>query len=173
MLLSACPEPCTVWGDLSQPASLTVTQRLPDGGVEDVGRTLYLQVPPQGGQVVYVGVRLQNFEGCRLELSASVLVPDSGHLETEEKRRVDVTLGGQSDPADPANFANVPVCPNFGVRDFPGNDWRLVVEAKQRDGKKVSTTLPIAFSCAAGGPDCACECAAHYEFGKCGGRDGG
>jgi hypothetical protein len=51
--------------------------------------------------------------------------------------------------------------------------WRLVVEAKQRDGKKVSTTLPIEFSCEAGGPDCACECAAHYEFGKCGARDGG
>lgn len=147
---------------------------MPDGGAEDVGGTVYLQVPPQGGHVAYVGARVHNFEGCRLVLSASLVDPGSGALETEELRRVDLTVDGGSDPADPANFANVPVCPNFGVRDFPGPTWRLVVSAEQRDGRKVSTTMPVVLSCATGGAECACECAAGYELGKCGGfRDGG
>jgi hypothetical protein len=173
-VLAGCPQqPCTVWGDLSQPASLEITQRMPDGGVEPAGGTLLLQVPPQGGHVAYVGVRVKNFEGCRVELSASVFDPDSGHLATEEKRRVDITLDGMSDPSDPANFANLPVCPNFGTRDYVGPGWSLVVEAKQRDGRAVKTTVPIVFSCDAGGWDCACECAQGYEFGKCGAADGG
>lgn len=173
LVLCSCPEPCRVWGDVSKPAALAVTQRMPDGGVEPLNGTLFLQVPPQGGHVVYVGAQVNNFEGCRLELSASLFEPDSGVLATEEKRRVDLTLDGGSDPSDPAHFANIPVCPNFGARDFTGVDWRLVVEVKQRDGRKVSASLPVTLSCATGASFCECECRAGYEFGKCEGRDGG
>ncbi|MBK7862067.1 MAG: hypothetical protein IPJ65_26315 [Archangiaceae bacterium] len=61
-----------MWGDLSQPAALTVTQRMPDGGAEALGDELFVQVPPQGGHVAYVGAKVTNFEGCRLELRASL-----------------------------------------------------------------------------------------------------
>ena len=162
-----------MFGELSQPPELVVTQRVPDGGVEEVSGTLFLQVPPQGGHVVYVGARVRNLEGCRLELSASLFEPGSGALETEERRRVDLDSSGMSDPADPANFANVPACPNFGARDIAGPQWRLTVEAKQRDGRKASATVPVVLSCETGGADCACECAAGYELGKCGASDGG
>ena len=162
-----------MWGDLTQPPAVTAVQRLPDGGLEDVQGVLYLQVPPQGGHVTYVGVRVANFEGCRLELSASVFVPDGGPLEVEEKRRVDVGDGGLSDPSDPANFANIPVCPNYGARDFAGPPWDLVVEVAQRDGRSARVVMPVVFSCAFGSADCACECAHGYELGKCGARDGG
>ncbi len=174
LLLTGCPhtEPCAVFGDLTQPPSLTVIQRMPDGGVEDVRDALLLQVPPQGGHVAYVGVRVTNFERCRIDLSASVFVLDGGALEAEEKRRVELGDGGASDPADPANFANVPVCPNYGALDVVGPRWRLVVEAAQRDGRSVKAELPVVFSCDAGGADCACECAKGYELGKCG-RDAG
>ncbi len=161
-----------MFGDLSKPAALTVLQRMPDGGVEEVRDTLYLQVPPQGGHVVYVGVRAVNFEGCRLDLAASVFGADGGPLETEEKRRVELGDAGYSDPSDPANFANVPVCPNNGMHELLGTPWALVVELAQRDGRSAKVTLPVAFSCDAGGPDCACECAKGYELGKCG-RDAG
>jgi len=162
-----------VFGDLTKPAALTVIQRMPDGGVEDVQGTLLLQVPPQGGHVVYVGVRMTNFEGCRLDLAASVFVADGGPLETEEKRRVDLGDAGFSDPSDPANFANVPVCPNFGSHEIVGTEWTLVVEAAQRDGRSVKTALPVRFSCDAGGWDCACECGHGYFLGKCGSPDAG
>ena len=162
-----------VWGDLAQPPSLTVVQRMPDGGVEELGDTVFLQVPPQGGHVAYIGVRVHTLEGCRLDIAASVFAPDGGPLETEEKRRVDVGDGGLSDPADPANVANVPVCPNFGARDFVGPPWDLVVDVAQRDGRSARAVKPIVFSCGFGGWDCACECAQGYELGKCGAPDGG
>jgi hypothetical protein len=171
--VTACPQPCTVWGDLSKPATLTITQRMPDGGAEDLGSALVLQVPPQGGHVAYIGARVENFEGCRLELVASLYPPDSGLLATEERRRVDLTVNGGSDPSDPANFANVPVCPNYGTRDFPGLAWTLVVEAKQRDGRTVSATRTVVPTCAFGASFCQCECSSGYEFGKCEGHDGG
>jgi len=143
---------------------------MPDGGAEELVDALVLQVPPQGGHVAYVGAQLQNFVEC-IELSAALREP-GGALAAEEKRRVDLE-DGRSDPAEPANFANVPVCPNFGSRDFPGFSWRLEVTASSRDGRSsVSRTLDVVPTCAFGGPQCACECAAGYDFGKCG-RDGG
>lgn len=175
LMTAACsPQaPCPVAGDLSRPPSLTATQRLPDGGAEDVRGTLYLQVPAQGGHVVFVGARVQNLAACGLELSAALVDPMTNRLETEEKRRVDLGPGFMSDPGDTANFANVPACPNFGTRDISGPQWNLVVEAKQRDGRTASATLPVVLSCETGGADCACECAAGYVLGKCGRRDGG
>lgn len=161
-----------VFGDLTKPPSLTVIQRLPDGGAEEVRDTLFLQVPPQGGHVAYVGVRVTNFEGCRIDLAASVFVPDAGPLEAEEKRRVEIGDGGSSDPSDPSNFANVPMCPNYGSLDIVGPSWSLVVQAAQRDGRSVKAALPVVFSCDAAGADCACECAKDYVLGKCG-RDAG
>jgi hypothetical protein len=173
VLLASCPEPCTVWGDLSKPPSLTATQRMPDGGAEDLGAVLVLQPPPQGGHVAYVGARVQNFEGCRIELTATLYPPDSGLIAAYESRRVDLTVNGGSDPSDPAHFANVPVCPNYGDRDYVGLPWRLVVEAKDRSGKSLQAEYTVVPTCDAGGPQCECECRAGYELGKCGAKDGG
>jgi hypothetical protein len=167
----ACTQPCPVHGDASKAATLTVTQRLPDGTAEELTQALVLQVPPQGGHVAFVGAVIENFTEC-VELSAALKDLD-GSLAAEEKRRVDLT-GGRSDPKEPANFANVPVCPNFGTRDFPGQTWKLEVKVESRDGRaaSLSRSLDVVPTCAFGGSDCACECAADYTFGKCG-RDGG
>ncbi|MBK7862173.1 MAG: hypothetical protein IPJ65_26875 [Archangiaceae bacterium] len=139
---------------------------MPDGGAEALGDELFVQVPPQGGHVAYVGAKVTNFEGCRLELRASLYPPDSGSLAAEEKRRVDLTVDGASDPSDPANFANVPVCPNYGTRDFPGLPWVLVVEAKQRDGRSVSVTRTVVPSCAYGAAHCATASARGLRAGQ-------
>lgn len=174
LLAAACSAPCSQWGDKNGTPRLVITQRV-NGASQEVtsGGALLLQVPPQGGYVAYVGARLYDFEGCRIDFSASLFEPDSGTLSTEERRRIDFPLAGEGgsgtvDPSDPAHFANVPVCPNFDTRDYPGLTWRLDVVARAQDGREVKTSLPVVPSCA-GDANCECECRANYEFGKCSG----
>jgi hypothetical protein len=85
---------------------------------------------------------------------------------------------GQPDLSDPANVANVPVCPNYTDRDVVDNDWQLQVEVRDQHGREATAWSLVRPVCQQSTPYlralCDCECRAGYYFGKCGGTlDGG
>lgn len=145
------------------------------------GDPVDLRFPVQGGHVLYVAARIHNLLPCRAELSASLVDPGTGQVATEERRQVDFGLdgggGGISDLSDPANVANVPVCPDLFDRDFVDAPWNLVVSVKDLEGRVATATRRVIPSCRQAGSysraACRCECSAHYVFGKCSVLDGG
>jgi hypothetical protein len=86
---------------------------------------------------------------------------------------VTTTGGIVTDPSELANFANVPICPDFGPRDYEGLPWRLDVDVTGRDGRTAKSSISVVPTCPVetngtvpGHVDCRCECRANYTFGK-------
>ena len=113
--------------------------------------------PPQGGQVIFVGIRATNVDGCALQLTGALR-----DLATQEvrvdSRTVDLIprgdgwgVSGMRDIGlGVANFANVPVCPNeWSSTNIYGTVYGLEVTAQDRGGARSprrSTSRPSAAS---------------------------
>ena len=152
--------------------------RLDDGTFGELtqdGMPIDLTFPVQGGHVLFVGARIHDMPECRQTLAATV-VDDAGVLYATELRRVDFPVadsdGGLPDLSDPANAANVPMCPDFGSRDVVNQDWILEVTVSDDAGYAASRTRHVTPVCRQSDPTalalCRCECSANYFLGKCG-----
>ena len=131
-------------------------------------------VPPQGGEVLVVGVRALNIDGCPLTMSTSLIVPSSGVVAAFERRPV--TLGPSADgwleprnPAGLANFSNLPACPIAALgQAIDGNSYRLDVQIEDLMGRQGGASATVVPTCDAA-PDpasCQCLCAAGYVLGS-------
>lgn len=173
---STCAVP--YWGEPSAPAKVELGMRFGNGfrPVTFDGEAVDLEFPVQGGHVLFVAARLQNMDGCAVELSARLLHPDNGEVIAQEKRSVDFTVqdgvGAVPVLAETANSANVPACPAFGPRDIVGAPWHLEVRVKDRTGKEAAAQQLVIPSCrqadAQAKAACECECTKNYYLGKCG-----
>lgn len=190
-LCAACPAPpparCSdveVWGDPAATPQVRIGMRGSGGTFEELtgdGDPVDLIFPLQGGFVLFVGARIQNMNVCRNELSSTLRDPATGIIHAFEKRIVDFPIPaddwGQPDLRDPANVANVPVCPDYTNRDVVDTDWKLEVKVRDLDGREAFASRLVRPACRQSDPGqrarCACECSANYYFGKCGGPDGG
>jgi hypothetical protein len=166
--------PCPM-GDLGAGATpeIAVVARTADGRSEPVapGASLPLVEPPQGGQVVFVGVRARNIDGCGLLVTATLRDAASGRAVGVDARPVDLARavdgwGETPSPDDISTYANVPVCPNpDAARALDGLPYVLEVSVKDRAGRTASATLDVVPSCAE--PSlCPCECRAGADLGS-------
>jgi hypothetical protein len=143
--------------------------------------------PPQGGRIIFVGVRATNVDGCALELTGAL------RDETSSEVRIDLrtvnliaTGDGWGVSAPPGNepvsaaissFANIPVCPNqWSGTDIFGHEYGLEVTIKDRGGRTVTNKIHVTPQC--GEPqnllECQCICQAGYVLGQsCAAGDGG
>ena len=166
---SAAPSgPCPL-GDASSTAKteMTIVARTPDGRLAPLaeGDALSLIEPPQGGQVVFVGVRAKNLDGCGVLVTASLRDATSGRLIGIESRPIDLVkaadgFGETPSPGDITTFANVPVCPNRdAVRALSGLPYQLDVSLRDREGRTAQASISVVPTCSEQ-VLCPCECGA-------------
>jgi hypothetical protein len=162
------------------PLSLTITEYDPLSAsarplVE--GDVLHLQLPPQGGLVVFIGARLAGDGTPQITLRGRLLGAD-GQLIGEDSRTTrfvaaddDPTVAVPS-PASIAAMANVPVCPGSNGRFSPDDIVTLEVTATEvgsgRTGRAQRMVRP---GCHQNDPVvrslCACECGPSFLPGHC------
>jgi len=144
----------------------------------DVAHPALLQQPPQGGRVVFVGVRATHLDSCSAELLVSVRDPQSNQVRLDG-RTINLVPDGTGWGGSVLNSvdtqANVPLCPNqWSVTDIPNNPYQLSVKVTDIDGRKAELTAPVTFRCLAGDATCLCQCRAGYKLGDtCAPVDGG
>jgi hypothetical protein len=143
------------------------------------GGPVALIFPPQGGRVIFAGVRARNVDPCGVELSGALR-----DLATHQVR-VDVrtvNLAATSDgyvastDSSISTFANVPVCPNqWSSVDAFGQPYDLEMTLTDRAGRTASQKIRVVPACAE--PDraaeCRCICKEGYVLGEACPTDGG
>jgi hypothetical protein len=148
-----------------------------DGTVMPIvqGDTVPLEFPPQGGQVIFVGVRATNVEGCALQLTGALR-----DLATQEvrvdSRTIDLLptgdgwgVSGMSGMASPASFANIPVCPNeWSSTNIYGTVYGLEVTVEDTRGHTATQKIHVTPQCSEPGlmDVCLCECQTGYVLGQ-------
>lgn len=189
LLLPGCPDDdggtggtggtgpgCTLQplGDVSAPIEMEVialdptyaSQPVADGGV------VHNLFPPQGGRVVFAGVRATNIDPCGVQLSGGIRDLQSQQVRFDYRT---INLQPQADgwgasaESDIASFANIPTCPNqWSARDVFDQDYDLIVEITERSGRKASKTLRVRPVCQEPGfeAECTCICKAGYVLGE-------
>jgi hypothetical protein len=173
-LLAACGDDappdgglCIV-GDPTQPAVLQVVAHglapLPDGG------TILLETPPQGGHVIFAGVRVKNANLCGATLQAALRDPCSGRVVGLERRPIAWRLAddGFAEPAQPeeiSDYANIPACPNAAIdHDVDGHPLQLEIRLYE-ESRMTETILTVTPTCADGDTYCTCDCDSDYDLG--------
>jgi hypothetical protein len=161
-------------GDPASPVAMQLIALGASGTSSDIGdgSTLALIFPPQGGRVVFVGVRATNLDPCGVQLSGALR-----DLTTNEARPDVRTVnlaptgdgGGASTDTNISTFANIPVCPNeWSVTDTYGHPYDLIVSVKDRGGRSASQTVVVTMTCAEPSnlAECLCICKAGYVLGQ-------
>lgn len=185
LLVSACSTPpetepnvpaCTL-GELGDPAldpQMELIALGPDGISKPIqdGDTIALILPPQGGRVVFAGVRATNMHACRARLTGVLRDLTSKQIRLDD-RTVNLKpygngWGGSVD-SDISTFANIPLCPNqWSATDVFGTEYELEVILADSDKRTVSQKIRVTPVCAE--PEyeaqCACICKGGYVLGE-------
>lgn len=166
----AAPQKFCFVGDESLPVEIepvfldenNVVQPLSDGD------PVPLILPPQGGKVMFIGVRARNLDGCPIQLTTSitdicgnqVLTVDDRPVELKERDGVLVPLPPADFQIGIADFSNISSCPNRRlVRDMHGHPYRLSIAVRDKQARTATTSLMITPYCAEGELEkCLCEC---------------
>ena len=166
--------PCVV-GDPAAEPEIEPVYRTADGVMAPLGdgTVLPLLTPPQGGKVIFVGVRIRNVDLCGASLQAAVRDPCSSRVLGIERRPIAwrIAEDGFAEPAQPqeiSDYANVPMCPNAGAtEDLDGHAAQLELRFYEGDGRVTERILEVTPTCADDGTPslCRCECDADYELG--------
>ena len=150
------------------------------------GDDVALIFPPQGGRVVFVGVRATNVNGCGVQLSGAVTDPQTKQVRIDA-RTVNLNATGdgwgtsgvamQSVSAAIANYSNIPLCPNqWSATDVFDHVYELEVTLKDRERRSVTKAIHVTPRCAepTNLDECLCICKVGYVLGEaCGATDGG
>jgi hypothetical protein len=142
------------------------------------GATVPMLLPPQGGRVIFVGVRATNVDGHELQLTGALrdLTTQQVRVDSRTVNLVDTHDGygvsaapGASVSSAIANLANVSVCPNqWSSTNLYGNAYGLEVTILDREGRTVTKKIQVTPEC--GEPnsleECLCICKAGYMLGQ-------
>lgn len=129
-------------------------------------------MPPQGGRVIFLGVRATNLSACAVQLSGSLRDTETGRVMSES-RTVNLKPAGDgwgaSVDADISTFANVGVCPNnWSGRNLFDEDYEIVVQVKDREGRTAKQVRQVRPAC--NEPEfeveCRCICKHGYILGE-------
>ncbi|MGK3984864.1 hypothetical protein WME99_17590 [Sorangium sp. So ce136] len=129
-------------------------------------------MPPQGGRVLFLGVRATNLSACGVQLSGSLRDLDSGRVMSESRTVNLKPTGdgwGASVDTDISTFANVGVCPNnWSGRNIFDEDYEIVVQVKDREGRMAKEVRQVRPAC--NEPEfeveCRCICKHGYILGE-------
>jgi len=141
---------------------------LQDGGVAP------MVAPPQGGRVIFVGVRATNVDGCGLQLTGALRDLATQQVRVDS-RTVDLIptgdgygVSGAAGDSLISNFSNVAVCPNeWSATNVYGTAYGLEVTIQDREGRQVTRKIVVTPEC--GQPaevaECECICQGGYVLG--------
>jgi hypothetical protein len=174
-----------VFGDPSKPMELELSAIGAANALSkiDEGSDVPILFPPQGGRVVFVGVRATNFEGCNVQLSGALRDPSTQQVRIDARTIVMHATGdghAVNDPVqgapDISSFSNIPVCPNqWASTNVFDKEFELSVTIKDAKGKLGTKTIHVTPRCAE--PDklaeCLCICKLGYVLGESCDADGG
>jgi hypothetical protein len=136
------------------------------------GARVPLMLPPQGGRVVFVGVKATNISSCGLTLTGSFrdLANNQVRLDGRTINLHPTGDGwGSSLDADMSSFANIPMCPNqWASTDVFEHSFELTVTLSDAAGRTGTKTIQTVAFC--GEPEfeaeCRCECKKGYVLGQ-------
>lgn len=140
------------------------------------GSNVTLMFPPQGGRVVFAGVRARNVNPCAVRISGALRDPVSQQVRIDSRIiNLEVTEDGwaRSSPADHSTFTNIAVCPNqWSDQDLMDAPYELTISLTDKDFRKITRVSQVTPRCdeplleAA----CICQCDSEYVLGMaCGG----
>jgi len=136
------------------------------------GAKVALLFPPQGGRVVFVGVRATNLDPCAVKLAGAMrdVTSKQVRIDTRTINLEPATDGwGQSSAGDIASFANVPMCPNqWSTTNIYGTEYEVEVTLTDRDKREVTKTIRVTPECAEPSlsAECTCICKGGYILGE-------
>lgn len=167
-------------GDKDADIELEIVTLDPDYKAQPLasGGDASILVPPQGGRVIFIGVRAKNLDPCAVKLSGAVRDPATmeTRLDTRTINLEPTDDGwGASDETDISTFSNVPVCSNnWASTDVYDQTFKAIVSVTDRSGKKGTATLDVVPRCdevkMVDGQDiqkdCLCICKLGYVTGQ-------
>jgi hypothetical protein len=175
-----------VFGDPTKPMELELAVIGPGNARANIddGADVPLVFPPQGGRVVFVGVRVTNIDACEVQLTGAMRDEATKQVRVDARTILLRDAGGgfavndlaQGSP-DISSFSNVPVCPNqWASSNAFDHEFELSVTLKDKSGRTGTKTIHVTPRCAE--PDrlaeCLCICKVGYRLGEpCSGADGG
>jgi hypothetical protein len=160
-------------GDAGEEVELVVTALLGATATEvKDGDAVPLVFPPQGGRVIFAGVRARNLDTCAVTLTGVLRDPATKQVRLDART---VNLLGaadgwaETDASDYSTFSNIPVCPNeWSDTDVMGNVYELEITVADRGGRTGTKKLSVTPVCAepALEAECRCLCHAGYKLGE-------
>lgn len=136
------------------------------------GGDIDLIFPPQGGRVLFVGVRATDVDPCGVKLTGALRDTSTGQVRLDTRTvnlRADGSGYGASTPGDIASYANVPICPNqWTALDAYGSSFELEVSLSDARDRTVTKKLQVTPRCAepANEAECLCICQGGYVLGQ-------
>jgi hypothetical protein len=136
------------------------------------GSSVALIFPPQGGRVIFAGVRATNVDACGVTLGGSLRDPQNGKICFDERTVNLKPLGdgwGASVDSDISTFSNIPVCPNqWSATDAFESEYDLTVKLRDKGGRVVEKTTRVIPACAEpqNEAQCRCICKQGYVLGE-------
>lgn len=161
-------------GDASQDPSIELIYFGADEKDHPVtnGGTIDLILPPQGGRVLFVGVRVTDVDPCGVRLTGALRERATGQVrfDTRTVNLRDAGDGlGASTPGDIASYANIPICPNqWTARDTFDESFELEVAVEDSRGRSASKLVEVVPICAQAEheAECLCICKGGYVLGE-------
>ncbi|NUQ73991.1 MAG: hypothetical protein HUU21_10580 [Polyangiaceae bacterium] len=136
------------------------------------GSSVALIFPPQGGRVIFAGVRATNVSACGVTLGGSLRDPQNGKICFDERTVNLQPLGdgwGASVDSNISTFSNIPVCPNqWSMSDAFGSEFDLTVKLRDKEGRTAEKTVRVVPACAEpeNEAQCLCICKQGYVLGE-------
>jgi hypothetical protein len=160
-------------GDPSAEPILEVIALGPEGEIQTVsdGGNVSLIFPPQGGRVVFAGVRATNVDPCAVRIAGALRDPTTKQVRLDTRIiNLEPTEDGygRSAPTDISTFANIPACPNqWAEDDLFDKPYELTISLTDRDGRKVTKIMTVTPRCDEPGreAECLCMCDGDYVLG--------
>jgi hypothetical protein len=161
-------------GDSTKPTELELIVLKADYTSTPVaeGDSVALLFPPQGGRVIFAGVRARNVDPCGVQLTGAVRDLDTQQLRVDARTiNLEATSDGwgKSSDADIASFANVPMCPNqWSTTNIYGTKYELEVTITDRAMHKTTKKIAVVPACAEpeNAAECTCICRGGYVLGE-------
>lgn len=169
-------------GALGNPNAPIDFQITSPGDTADVvlneGSTVPIALPPQGGRVIFLGVRATNLEACSVQLSGALRDEATNQVRIDARTVNLVAAGdgwgtsaiqGTSPSSQLASYSNVPVCPNeWASTDVFDHTFRVEVTLTDRHGRSATKSVHVVPKCV---DDiqysrCQCICIKGYVLGQ-------
>lgn len=172
IIIGACTLPYV--GDPNADMEVNLVWLGPNGKLKPIedGSDVTLMKPPQGGRVVFAGVRARNLNPCGVRLLGALRDPISKQVNVDTRilnLQIATDGYGQSDIADIFTFANIFACPNqWSDQDLMNAPYELTVSLTDLDGRKVTKVVEVIPRCNEPGQvsECMCICDSQYVLGE-------